>query len=62
LFETGIPVSLGDLPSVVAELRRFEASIGDQPDVAARITKRLNDLICELEALQHDTSVELSIG
>lgn len=63
LFETGAPVSTDDLPSVLSELKTLEAWIKDnQPDVAARIAKRLQDLISELEALQGDETVELYIG
>jgi hypothetical protein len=63
MFETGLPVSLEDVASLVAELRQLEEWVTThQPEAAARIGDRVRGLIAELEAAQDAVGFELYIG
>ena len=60
-FETGIPVSLEELPLVIEELENLRGWMGSQPGYAYDL-ERLSTLIEELSRLRNDQGVEVFIG
>jgi hypothetical protein len=66
LFQTGLPLTMDDLPVVLTELALLKGEFGHSeslpPDIAEYVTGRVENLISALESTKHNGHVEVYIG